>query len=95
MPSALLAAISWDNVTQNDGIPIAITGIVIVFVALVLITLFLYQLPRLVEIANGIFPEPEDSHAAVAQAAPAASASNDDEFIAAAIAVAHHTHQNS
>ena len=93
MPCLILAAISWDNVTQNDGLSIAITGITIVFIALVLITIFLYQLPKLVAIANRVFPEPE--HSSTGSQSTTSSVSNDEDLIAAAIAVAHHTHQNS
>ena len=44
------------------GIAIALTGIVIVFAALVLVTLFISVLPGLVAISQKVVPEVQDRH---------------------------------
>ena len=69
-------AYSFQNVIDNQGISIAITGMLIVFTALVLISLFITLLPRIVSALNHRFPEP-------AETAAVASASTDPAVVAA------------
>lgn len=45
------------------GVSIAITGLVIVFVALILISLFIASLPRILELVSRVWPEVEEPHA--------------------------------
>ena len=47
---------------STRGIAIAMTGMVIVFAALVLVTLFISVLPGLVAISQKIVPEVQDRH---------------------------------
>ena len=65
-----------ENIIQAKGFGIAITGLTIVFAALVLISLFIALLPRLMEALSAIFPEEH------AEAAPA-RAVMDEELVAA------------
>lgn len=53
MSLPLLAEITFNlrNVSDNQGVAIAVTGLSIVFVALAMITLFISLLPRLVPAA--------------------------------------------
>lgn len=78
-------AFSFQNITDADGLAIAITGMVIVFVVLLLISLFLTALPKILESVNTVFPEPEPHPTASA-------AASDDEEVAAAIGIALHRH---
>lgn len=45
------------NVTDGQGVPIAVAGMSIVFVALFLITAFITVLPRLLGLVGKVFPE--------------------------------------
>ena len=47
---------SYQNVIDGQGISIAITGMLIVFTALVLISLFITVLPRIVSALNRRYP---------------------------------------
>lgn len=82
------ASFRLQNITDVDGYAIAITGMVIVFFALTLISVFLTLLPRILERVNTVFPEPAPQVAAP----PVARVSSGDEEIAAAIGVALHRH---
>jgi len=48
---------------QGDGAAIAVTGMLIVFVALTLITVFIASLPRILESVAQVLPESEHRHA--------------------------------
>lgn len=83
---------SYQHIVDANGIGLAITGMSIVFVALVLISLFLGAMPKVIAVLDGVFPPLEHHHGA----APAASgprqpaaATIEDEAVAA-IAVAMH-----
>ncbi|MBM82898.1 MAG: hypothetical protein CMJ78_20235 [Planctomycetaceae bacterium] len=95
MNSLVLAASGLQNISDNDGIAIALTGITIVFAALILITVFISLLPKILAAVNEVFPEPVPKQAVAAASSPVAAATNDDDLVAAAIAVAHHAHNNS
>ena len=72
---------NFQNVIDNQGISIAITGMLIVFVALCLISLFISILPRIVSALNNRFPEPAEA---------ATVSSSTDPAIVAAIGLALH-----
>jgi oxaloacetate decarboxylase gamma subunit len=74
------------NITEFEGLGISITGISIVFAALILISLFITSLPRVLAMLESVLPPEVDHHAA---AAPAAR-KNDDESVVAAIGFALH-----
>jgi Na+-transporting methylmalonyl-CoA/oxaloacetate decarboxylase gamma subunit len=48
---------------MSRGLAIALTGLLIVFAVLILISLFIAALPRLVGVLHRIFPEPDHAHA--------------------------------
>jgi len=48
---------SYDNIIAGNGISISITGMLIVFAALILIALFISLLPKLLPPLEKIFPE--------------------------------------
>ena len=78
-----------DDIRAHDGFAIAITGMVIVFSALVLISLALSALPGLLAILNDYYPEKPEHKTSVS---PPAS-SEGDHNIAAAAAWAMHIHR--
>jgi len=86
----------WDNVAQNDGIPLAIAGMTIVFLALAMISGFIAQLPNLLKLLNLYVDE---SHigvpgaSAAATAAKIAAVARSEEKVVAAIAMALHQEQ--
>ena len=80
--SFLFAAVSWKNVSDNDGVAIAITGMIIVFLALVLISLFIAALPHILGKLEPFLPKLE--HHQSPQTA-AESLPTDEEKIVAAI----------
>lgn len=44
-----ILAFSWQNVVDGNGIPLALTGLSIVFSGLLFIALFIFSLPRLLK----------------------------------------------
>jgi Na+-transporting methylmalonyl-CoA/oxaloacetate decarboxylase gamma subunit len=83
-----LLASGLDRIRDNDGFAIAITGMIIVFSALVLISLALTALPRVLAVLNEYYPEKAD-HAP----APRPAAGAGEQEIAAAAAFAMHLHR--
>jgi Na+-transporting methylmalonyl-CoA/oxaloacetate decarboxylase gamma subunit len=84
---------SYQNVVEGQGIEIAMTGMAIVFTALVLISVFIALLPRVLVVLNPFLPETtHHGHApstAPSAAAGTASADQEEEArIAVAIGVA-------
>jgi Na+-transporting methylmalonyl-CoA/oxaloacetate decarboxylase gamma subunit len=71
----------------RDGFPIAATGMGIVFVALLLITVFISTLPRMLKLLAKILPEATARHAPV----DASESMLPDEGILAAIGFVLHT----
>ncbi len=67
------------NVHDGHGLAIAVTGMVIVFAALSIISIFIAFLPKLLILLGKVFPE-EHHHAA-----PAAKKTKDDDALLAAI----------
>lgn len=80
----------WQNVVENDGLTIAIAGMVVVFSALAVISLFIALLPSAMKQLHRIAPEREDRHAAASP--PANPPVTEDESVAAAIGFAMHLH---
>ena len=76
------------NIIDGQGISIAITGMVIVFFALSVISLFITALPRILDRVALLWPEPEDPYGN-GSASPKASGAVSDEIVAA-IAVTLH-----
>ena len=74
------------NIIDGQGISIAITGMVIVFFALTMISLFIAALPRILARVEKRWPESQGHHAPQTSAPPAGV--TDD--VVAAIAVALH-----
>ncbi len=71
------------NRIANDHLQLAVTGMTVVFAALTLIAVFIYSLPRVLAVIDGMFPtEPTQQ--------PAAS---DEGERAAAIGFALHHHR--
>jgi len=73
------------NIIEGQGVPIAITGMAIVFCVLASISLFIALLPKLTTFLGRYFPEDEIPE----QTAPASEASSND-IVLAAIAFAFH-----
>lgn len=86
----LLLVAGLDGILENDGIPIALTGMIIVFSALVLISLALTVLPKALAVLNQYYPEKPDP-AALASRPAAGSA---EQEVAAAAASAMHLHRS-
>ena len=80
---------SVQNIVDNEGVGVALTGLFIVFSSLALITLAIATMPKVLTSLEGFLP-PEHEH----HAAPAAKASN-DEALAVAIGFALHTQAKS
>ncbi len=53
-----------ENIGNNDGIGIAVSGMCIVFVVLVLISTFISQLPRCLALFDRVVPEQTEDHSA-------------------------------
>ncbi|HJN11550.1 MAG TPA: OadG family protein [Pirellulaceae bacterium] len=75
------------NITEYEGIGVSITGISIVFAALVLISLFITSLPRVLAMLESVLPPEPKSHAATV---PTTSTNDHDEAVVAAIGFALH-----
>lgn len=85
----------WDS----QAIAIAITGMLIVFVALTLISVFIALLPRILAVVSHRLPEPTGGHAhsvshTDATAIESTSRSDDDAVLAAIGFVLQFRHQN-
>ena len=84
---------------ESDAIAIAITGMLIVFVALTLISVFIALLPRILAVVSHRLPEPTGGHAHSGSHTDATSiestARSDDDAVLAAIGfVLQFRHQN-
>jgi len=75
----------FQNINKFDGFAIAGTGLLIVFVALTMISVFIALLPKVLAIL-AVFLPPETEH----QRFSSANNSTDDEEVAVAIAFALH-----
>lgn len=71
------------NSIDREYLQLAMTGMTVVFAALTLIAVFIYSLPRVLAVIEGIFPTPPD------QLPP----ENDEDERAAAVGFALHHHR--
>ena len=78
---------SAQNIVDGQAVPISITGMIIVFCVLTLLSLFIAALPRILQLVSRIFPEKVAHTAKVSQ--PSANESRDEEAIAAIALVLH------
>jgi len=78
----------WANVSEGNAIAIAITGMLIVFTALTLISVFIAALPKILSAIEPYLPAAEDHHDAPTTAE---SLPTDEEKIVAAIGHVLHT----
>jgi len=77
----------WANVSEGNAFAIAITGMLIVFTALALISVFIAALPRILSALEPYLPAVKDHHAPTA----AESLPTDEEKIVVAIGHVLHT----
>ncbi|OEU67677.1 MAG: hypothetical protein BA863_16995 [Desulfovibrio sp. S3730MH75] len=77
---------SWQHVVDGNGVALSITGMSIVFVALLLVSIFIAMLPKIAGVCNKIIP-PAAHHSGVEAAAPAGPV--EAEIVAAAVAYLH------
>lgn len=75
-------AFQWENISEGNGIPIAITGMLIVFVALTLIACAIAALPRILTAIDPILPAADHRHQPLP---PAEGLPADEERVVAAI----------
>lgn len=76
----VFAEIGFDNIQRANGIGIAITGMLIVFTALVLISTFIALLPRVLNKLAALLPE---EHEPVHTSTPPPIAADDAAVVAA------------
>lgn len=74
----------FQNVIDGNGFTIAITGMLIVFAALAIISLFIASLPGLLKVLSTVLPEEHHHHGEV----PAKKPKRDDDAFLAAIGYA-------
>ncbi len=87
-----MLALSLRNISDANGLALSITGMLIVFAALLLVTLFIAALPKVLAQLDGIFPEVRHHHGSPAARAPvrASQPAAPDEALVAAIGYALH-----
>ena len=82
---------SWDNVVAGNGISLSVTGMSIVFVALILVSMYIALLPKIAAFFNKIIP-PSAHHSGPVANAPAPqlkTGPSEAEIVAAAVAYLH------
>ncbi|WP_415714304.1 OadG family protein [Maridesulfovibrio sp.] len=82
---------SWDNVVAGNGLSLSITGMSIVFVALILVSAYISLLPKIAAFCNKIIP-PAAHHSGPVAGAPAPQVKtgpSEAEIVAAAVAYLH------
>lgn len=88
MDFPLLVTEAVKDQSDPNMIVIAITGMIIVFAALLILTLFLMALPEILSVFNEYFPPSEHGHAAAPT--PKEAVLDEDLVAAMAIAMIHH-----
>ena len=83
----LLASFDVSAMYSGEGVAIAATGMLIVFAALILITLFISALPHMLKVVARVIPEAPDKHAPQDRSAGLLA----DEAVLAAIGFVLHT----
>jgi Na+-transporting methylmalonyl-CoA/oxaloacetate decarboxylase gamma subunit len=86
---------SGQNIIDSQGVSIAVTGMLIVFSTLIIISLFIAVLPRILEILKGILPSETAHHAAAPAKASAVTAAGEEEAVAVAVGFALHTRRQA
>ncbi|MGD9857720.1 MAG: OadG family protein [Planctomycetaceae bacterium] len=81
----------FHNITEAGGIGLAVTGMTIVFVALLLVTWFIAGLPRMLPFLDAMLPVAEARHGAPRPSASTGTASAMPDEIIVAIGFALHT----
>ena len=79
-----------ENIQEHDGFLISITGLSIVFISLILISIYIALLPRVLELVHRFLPENDHPDAAEAEPAVKKPTGQDPLKKAAAAAVAFH-----
>lgn len=82
---------SWDNVVAGNGVALSVTGMSIVFIALIMISVYIALLPKIAAVLNKIIP-PAAHHSGPVANAPAPeikTAPSEAEVVAAAVAYLH------
>jgi len=74
---------NWQNVIDGEGVGISVTGMLIVFCALLFITVFISLLPHVLKIVANFLPPENDGHHAGHLADGIAESENDEEILAA------------
>ena len=89
------------NITNAGGIGLAVTGLTIVFAALLLVSLFIAGLPRVLPLINAILPVAEGHHGvatsmatSVSPTAASATTETVSGEVVAAIGFVLHKHQS-
>ena len=78
----------WQNIVDGRGISISLTGMAIVFAALVIITLFIAAVPRVLDVLEPYLPKGHGHHASPS---PGEETPLDHEKVVAAIGMVLHT----
>ncbi len=60
-PDRLLGQLDWQPLFEDQGIPLAIMGLFVVFAALVLVRVFIGTLPHIITTLDRFFPVAEES----------------------------------
>lgn len=84
----LLAAIDWQPLFEDHGIPLAVMGFLVVFAALILVRIFIGSLPRIMAVLDHFYPEQEEAPLSSAVAEPDANGLPDELVAVIAAAVA-------
>ena len=63
----MTAVASWQRVIDGNGLNVSITGMLIVFCSLAIISIFIALLPRLLALVARRFPEKEEAAARAAE----------------------------
>ena len=87
----------FGNIIDADGIALSLSGMAIVFVALILVSLYITWLPGLLPLVDWILPELEHPHGVStpkqSASAPQSNPDTDSEIVAALGVVLHRRQQ--
>lgn len=81
--------VDFQNIVEANGLGIAATGMVIVFVVLVLISGFIASLPKIMGFLEEIMPAPADHHGEASAASHVSDSTSQEEIVAAIGAALH------
>jgi sodium pump decarboxylase gamma subunit len=83
-----LSGSAWSPLLQETGLPLAIMGILVVFAALVLVSLFIALLPRAMELLKRVHPEAGETKPTSAPKKAASQAAEEEGELLVVIAAA-------